>query len=100
MTTKLPSLHPIKRHIWTHHRLGYFADWRMARKARLVMIAIILCIMLVLTDNWLNEMLLRLDAEAAHRDLIFSAWKDYTFGMLTRTDYIEGTQDLQVRKPK
>lgn len=98
MSTDISKLHLPRHKQYNWHLV--FRHWRIARKAKLIAAALMVGSCLYAAEGWLNEMLRRLDAEAAHRDLIFSAWQEATLGMLTPTDFKEGTQNLEVRKPK
>ena len=87
-------------HHKTYNWCIVFRQGRVAPKARLVVVAVMIELMLCAGKGWLTEINNRIAAEQAHISLKADVLRLANFGRLTMTDYREGTTDIQVRRPK
>lgn len=96
--TNLSKLHLPRWKQYNWHLV--FKQWHIAFKAKLVLIALLVGLVVYACEGWLVELNRRLSAEQAHSSLTADVFRLANLGAMTATDYREGTTDIQVRKPK
>lgn len=90
---------PLHRRYIIHRRIGIDAELRLRRKIAIVLIGVLLYVLISATGEYMHEHNLRLTRENELRDILAYQLKPRMGAPGTKTDMIEGTTNLEVRKP-
>lgn len=98
--TNLSQFHPP-----LHRRYNWFLvarQWRIVRKAKLLLLALLVGVIVRLGEGWMNEYLAHTDTAHTHLSLKADVFRLANFGAQgwTRDDWTEGTVDFKLRREK
>lgn len=97
--TNIPQFRPhfLRRYNW----FLVARQWRIMRKVKLTLLALLIGISVHLGEGWMNEYIAHTATEHAHLSLQADVFRLANFGApgWARDDWTEGTVALEVRKP-